>query len=501
MADGYDSVVAEVISEIKAQLRMQNGRGRVWIKDWHARFGKLGSLRAFLESRRDKFQVIPGPDLSFIVELVESNKIKGGFDSSYLGYDPVVANAITEIKAQLREQNGHGQVWIDDWNVRFGQLGTLREFLESRPDKFQVVPTSQRGFEVMLVRTPFSKGGDWGKGPPMSKGSDYGYDYDRFNLFATKGDWGKGPPMSRDSDYGYDNDRFSLSAARGDWGKDPPMSKGSDYGYDNDRFNLSAARGDWGKGPPMSRDSDYGYDNDRFSLSAARGDWGKGMPPGKGPDYGYDDYMYEDFDAYNHVDYGGGYDPLVAAAITEIKSQLREQGGYGTVWVDLWSERFSALGTLRQFLESRPDKFDVYPGHGRGFTVALAGRVPSREYAQKERRRTEMVARKGNEYRAENDGYDPSVAMAITELKSQLREQNGEGKVFIDDWKDRFKHLGSMRGFMESRPDKFEVIPGRGRAFTVRLVTKPAGKGSAKKEAAQGKETPSWKPKLKPPEE
>merc|ERR1712217_786917 len=53
---------------------------------------------------------------------------------------------------------------------------------------------------------------------------------------------------------------------------------------------------------------------------------------------------------------------LAASLIGEILEQLHTPGNKGFVWVDRWNERYSRhFGTLRNFLESRPDKFTVIP--------------------------------------------------------------------------------------------------------------------------------------------
>eukprot|EP00927_Polykrikos_kofoidii_P048076 TRINITY_DN42301_c0_g1_i1.p1 TRINITY_DN42301_c0_g1~~TRINITY_DN42301_c0_g1_i1.p1 ORF type:complete len:385 (+),score=57.68 TRINITY_DN42301_c0_g1_i1:121-1275(+) len=66
-------------------------------------------------------------------------------------------------------------------------------------------------------------------------------------------------------------------------------------------------------------------------------------------------------------------DYVANTAISEVREQLLDQSQEGFVWIDRWNERFSRhLGTLRDFLESQPDKFIVIPGKGRGYRVALA---------------------------------------------------------------------------------------------------------------------------------
>eukprot|EP00434_Breviolum_minutum_P018730 symbB.v1.2.016530.t1/scaffold1257.1/size128495/9 len=66
--------------------------------------------------------------------------------------------AIKIITGQVKVPENKGFVWVDEWQERFSAtLGTVREFLESRPDKFQVMPTSGRGYRVALVKQEYAK--------------------------------------------------------------------------------------------------------------------------------------------------------------------------------------------------------------------------------------------------------------------------------------------------------------------------------------------------------
>lgn len=68
-------------------------------------------------------------------------------------YDDLADSAVQEIERQLRIPERAGFVWIDNWNSQYlKHLGTLRQFLESRPDKFTVVPSKGRGYRVTFAR-------------------------------------------------------------------------------------------------------------------------------------------------------------------------------------------------------------------------------------------------------------------------------------------------------------------------------------------------------------
>lgn len=66
-------------------------------------------------------------------------------------------------------------------------------------------------------------------------------------------------------------------------------------------------------------------------------------------------------------------DAMTLAVVKEVLEQLNTPGNNGFVWITGWNERFRRrLGTLRNFLESHPDKFEVIPQRGKGFRVAVA---------------------------------------------------------------------------------------------------------------------------------
>lgn len=206
MSYSYDSLAYSAIGEIDRQLSQQGGTGSVWVDEWKEWYQRdLGTLREFLESRPDRYRVVPEGDRKYHVEFVRGGRGKGwegagkgtatrtsasGFVSGPQGmgfgwgqgggyWSKTTADAIIEIKAQLREQGGHGKVWVDKWPTRFQpELGTLRQFLEARSDKFEVHPGKGASFTVSLLgfsvqgKDKGSKGKSAeGKG---SKGNDRG---------------------------------------------------------------------------------------------------------------------------------------------------------------------------------------------------------------------------------------------------------------------------------------------------------------------------------------
>mmetsp|Transcript_45357 Transcript_45357/g.117402 ORF Transcript_45357/g.117402 Transcript_45357/m.117402 type:complete len:401 (-) Transcript_45357:182-1384(-) len=60
---------------------------------------------------------------------------------------------------------------------------------------------------------------------------------------------------------------------------------------------------------------------------------------------------------------------------------------------------------------------------------------------------------------------------AIAEVQRQLTAPNNKSYVWVTDWNQRYlKHLGALRSFLESQPDKFAVLPGSGRSYRVAAV-------------------------------
>lgn len=356
----YNPVVASAISQVQKQLSEQGGQGRVWIPNWKQEYGSLGSLKAFLESRPDKFKVVPGKLNSFEVASVSkgktraaavltSAKVRGGYNAAAKradggnGYDPDVAQVIREAKEQLREQGGQGKVWFENWKGRFGHLGSLRVFFESRPDKFTIISGPGSTFQVALPSTS-ERGGSTSQDARQVVGQAI-----REIRALVQAEGGQG--------------RIWIE----NWGKRYGEACGGNLREfiesHSDKFTVLPGKGKAfevvlvgksiaGKGAPAV-------------LSAAhkrtRGNSGQqaiadGRPTKR-----------------QRTSHDVGHDPVVAQAITEIKLQLREQGGQGQVWVDGWNKRFKdSLGTLREFLECRPDKFEVMPGEGTRFQVKIA---------------------------------------------------------------------------------------------------------------------------------
>merc|ERR1712217_334416 len=148
----------------------------------------------------------------------------------------------------------------------------------------------------------------------------------------------------------------------------------------------------------------------------------------------------------------------VTQALLEITHQLRSPSSDGRLRIPNWNERYGKrLGSLRRFLEARPDAFIIIPERQGKFRV--------REVFE-------------SDVGSSGDGFsdDPEVAAmaanAIAEIRKQLTSHGGAGNVRIDDWNGRFaQNLGSFKSFIRSRPDEFKIVPGTSRFFKVALVT------------------------------
>jgi len=211
------SLSQSAINEVTRQLDEQGGKGAVWVTEWKEWYQySLGTIRQFLESLPDLFTVVPEGDRKYHVELNRyTHKGYGKGGSCYKGggapgqrgegqgkgplggpggfrsgpqgmgfgwgkgggfWSKTTADAIKEIKAQLMSQGGTGKIWVDNWPHRFQpELGPLRQFIETRYDKFQINPGKGASFTVSLVgyypEEGYGYGGSWGKGSaPKGKG-------------------------------------------------------------------------------------------------------------------------------------------------------------------------------------------------------------------------------------------------------------------------------------------------------------------------------------------
>jgi len=144
--------------------------------------------------------------------------------------------------------------------------------------------------------------------------------------------------------------------------------------------------------------------------------------------------------------------PHVANALLEINRQLRRKGADGYLRIRNWNERFGEhLGSLRKFLEARPELYTVLPESYGKFWVQEALHKSTTD--------------------DDTDWWQSTAEWAAAEIREHLEAQGGAGHVQIDDWNGRYyESLGSFKAFVRSRSQDFVVVPGHGKLFKVSLV-------------------------------
>jgi len=286
---------------------------------------------------------------------------------------------------------------------------------------------------------------DWGRRYESSLGSLRGFLEAHPHMFVVTPGMGK---------------KFTVALAGGG-------SKGRPWGA-----RKGGKSGAGGKGGPAKGGGGWGNDGGWGS----KGGWGiKGswtMSKGSGKPWGGAHMALPDADA--------SPDAKAEAAIREIADQLQEPGNVGNVWIRQWGPRYqSVLGPLRDFLESRPDKFTVLPGEGRKFTVLLeeTGTPPATgkkrqggKWVQQAPAAKRAKGQEATEVPKEETEEELTEA-AIAEITKQLEKPGSTGHVWVRNWPRRFeKTLGPLKDFLDLHPEKFLVVPGEGKKFTVELM-------------------------------
>jgi len=63
------------------------------------------------------------------------------------------------------------------------------------------------------------------------------------------------------------------------------------------------------------------------------------------------------------------------------------------------------------------------------------------------------------------------AAEAVRQIEEQLLVPKSGGFVWIDNWNQRYlRHLGTLRSFLESQPERFKLVPRKGKAYRVAWV-------------------------------
>jgi len=150
-----------------------------------------------------------------------------------------------------------------------------------------------------------------------------------------------------------------------------------------------------------------------------------------------------------------GCEDHAARALQEIDAQLRGPGADGRLRLRNWQERFGEhLGSIRRFIEGRPDKYVLVPERQGKFRVV------------------EVAGDDGCAVPAATPVAEGALAaQAVAEVRTQLLRQGGAGHVKLDDWSGRYgESLGTFKAFVRSHSGEFTIVPGQGRCFRLALV-------------------------------
>jgi len=151
-----------------------------------------------------------------------------------------------------------------------------------------------------------------------------------------------------------------------------------------------------------------------------------------------------------------------ARALREINRQLWSHNSDGRLRIHNWSERYGVqLGSLRKFIEARPDMYIVIPENEGKFRVD----VVDAEWS------SDTKAENTNGCAAGPEGSSELVRQAVAEIREQLGKQGGAGYVQINDWNGQYAwSLGPFKSFIRSRSREFQVSPNCGKFFKIALV-------------------------------
>jgi len=321
-----DAMAQKALAEIDEQLNQPGHDGHIQLPHWTSVYSSfLGHLRVFLESRPDKYSVVPTDDRQFLV---------------YKCCEDLAAQALREIEEQIADPRHDGRIRVPRWNERYKEsLGTLRSFVDSFPDTLKVI--SGGGSKFIVTRTS--------------------------DMLAVR--------ALHDIDIQFDRAAPNSTLRIPNW----------DSYYGPTLGPLPAFLKNW---------------PDHFNVKSL---------------------------SHGRVQVSRSQDVMRLRAIAEIEEQLWRGGSNGHIRIPYWSETYShALGSFRSFVESLPGKFTVIPEQGSKFSVTRV---------------------------------QPEVAeSAINEVWHQFNAPDYDGFVQIADWSERYSpFLGTIRQFLHSHPDKFKI--------------------------------------------
>jgi len=350
-------------------------------------------------------------------------------------YDPVVANAIREIKDQINARGADGKVDLPHWNDRYGPiLGPMRQFIESRPDKFHVVPRDGDNYIVVKAR----------KKAVLERQSDRGSELALEALEEIEGQLSKP---------GHDG-RLSLQS----WREKFEPVLGSLKGFLKlwpDKFTIISGEGRHfrvvrtsdGASMRAIREVEELLKNADLDGYIEVPRWKERFEKELGS---FQDFLAAHPDRFTILHGKGGSDFRVLRtkeylsnkAVEELDRQVDSSEFDGFVEMPMWEETYAPiLGTLREFLESRPDRFNVVPGEEPGSYVVQRC-------------------------------SDDLVSRALREVEEQIGDSKHDGKLRVSRWNDRYRDsLGSLRSFLERYPERFHIVDSDGGKFIVTRAT------------------------------
>lgn len=131
----------------------------------------------------------------------------------------------------------------------------------------------------------------------------------------------------------------------------------------------------------------------------------------------------------------------------------------------------SFVSNLAALLAAKPEAEEpVAPSPTESTAASSDGSESREETPRKEVGKPKLLLQKAED-EAKAGQADGLEQQAVRLVQAQLCQPGRKGFVWIDNWHDHFqKQLGSLRTFLEGKPDLFVVKPGRGRSYRVEAV-------------------------------
>jgi len=150
-----DAAVAEAATrataEIMQQLVEQGGHGKIWFPQWNQKYRDLlGSLFDFLAAQPDKFTIRAQKDSRRFTVTVADPVAQTVLSATRKCLEKLAVRAVMK---QVTAKGEFGVVDMPDWKDTYAaHLGTLRSFLEGRPE-FVVIPKRGNKFSLALAES------------------------------------------------------------------------------------------------------------------------------------------------------------------------------------------------------------------------------------------------------------------------------------------------------------------------------------------------------------